>query len=483
MPKRSKVRLYEQIRKVHEREQLGIRALARRFGVHRREVRQALSSAVPPPRKRPQGRPCPKLGPYKALVDSWLEADRTAPRKQRHTARRVWQRLVEEKSAEVGESTVRRYVAEVRAAQELPLVQVAVPQDHPLGEEAEVDFGTASVYLAGLATEVQLFLMRLSASGRGYARAYLNEGQEVFLDGHVRAFEHYGGVPGRIRYDNLKAAVEKVLRGRNRIESDRFVALRSHYGFDTFFCIPGPEGAHEKGGVEGEVGRFRRRHLVPVPHVATLAELNDLLAAAMEGDDRRFVAERRLTVAEHFALEAEALRLLPEPFDYAALERFRVDRKSRVNVRGAWYSVPARLAGRRLEVRIGAEMIEVYDGRTVVASHPRSLKGEENLVLDHYLEVLALKPGALPGATALARARAGGGFGPAHEAYFTEARRRLGDRHGTKALIEVLLLHRTMANQAVVAGLEAALRVGVLDPAVVAIEGRRLAERSSSAPI
>ena len=129
------------------------------------------------------------------MIEGWLEADRSAPRKQRHTARRVWQRLVEEHGAAVGESTVRRYVAEVRRRREVPLVEVMVPQHHPLGAEAEVDFGTISVYLAGLSVEVQLFIMRLSASGRAYPRAYLNEAQEVFLDGHVRAFEHFGGVP------------------------------------------------------------------------------------------------------------------------------------------------------------------------------------------------------------------------------------------------------------------------------------------------
>jgi len=471
------VRLYEQIRRAHEREQLPVRALARRFGVHRRDVRQALASAVPPPRKTPEGRPAPRLGQWKPLIDGWLEADRLAPRKQRHTAHRVWERLVEEHGAEIAESTVRRYVAQVRSRQQLALVDVSVPQHHPLGEEAEVDFGEATVQLSGLPAVVHLFLMRLSASGRTYVRAYLNESQEVFLDGHVRAFEHFSGAPGRIRYDNLKAAVVRVLRGRNRIETDRFVAMRSHYGFDSFFCIPGVHGAHEKGGVEGEVGRFRRRHMVPVPRVDSMAKLNELLGTAAAKDDARFIASRRMTVGEHFALEAETLRRLPaEPFDYAALDSFRVDRKSRVHVRGAWYSVPARLAGRRLEARIGAETIEVFDGRTMVARHARSPKREENLVLDHYLEVLALKPGAFPGATALARAKASGAFGPAHERYWREARRRLGDRNGTRMLIEVLLLHRTMAHSSVVAGIEAALRAGALDPAVVAIEARRTAE-------
>jgi len=474
------VKLYEQIRKAHERENLSVRELARRFHVHRRDVRQALASAVPPARKRPE-RVAPALDGWKPLIDGWLEADRSAPRKQRHTARRVWQRLVEEHGAQVGESTVRRYVAEVRRRMDVPLVEVMVPQHHPLGDEAEVDFGSASVVLAGVPVDVSMFVMRLSASGRGYTRAYLNEAQEVFLEGHVRAFEHFGGVPKRIRYDNLKAAVERVLKGRDRIESDRFIALRSHYGFESFFCQPGIKGSHEKGGVEGEVGRFRRRHLVPVPHVASMVELNEVLAAGVAKDDRRFIAKRRITVAEHFALEADTLRPLPaEGFDVSVVASHRVDRKSRVSVRGCLYSVPAAHVGKRLDVRIAAESIEVLDGAAVVARHARARKGDEVLALDHYLEVLAIKPGAFPGATALARARAGGVFGPAHERFWAQARRRLGDRDGTRALIEVLLLHRTIPADAVVAGIERAHAAGSLDAAVVAIEARRTIEGAAA---
>jgi transposase len=171
-------------------------------------------------------------------------------------------------------------VGEVRRRQAVSLVEVTIPQCHAVGEEAEVDFGEISVHLDGILTVVHLFVMRLSASGEAFRRAYLNEAQEVFLDGHVRAFDAFGEVRGTVRYDNLKAAVARIMNGRDWAESERFVALRSHYGFKSFYCRPGIEGGHEKGGVEGEIGRFRRRWLVPVPRVRSMVELNELLADA-----------------------------------------------------------------------------------------------------------------------------------------------------------------------------------------------------------
>ena len=402
--------LYEQIRRDARVEGLPVRQLAERHRVHRRTVRQALASALPPPRKT-YARVAPVLDPWKPVVDAWLATDEAAPKKQRHTARRVWQRLVEEHGADVGESTVRRYVAEARRRRPVAVAEVKVPQTHPPGEEAEVDFGRVGFVLGGVPTEGWMFVLRLSASGKGFHRVYLNQAQEVFLDAHVRAFEVLGGVPGRIRYDNLKPAVARVLMGRNRVETERFVALRSHYGFDSFFCRPGLEGAHEKGGVEGEVGRFRRRHLVPVPRVASLAELNDAVTAGDRADDARRIFGRLVSVGEHFGAEAPHLRLLPaERFDAALALSARVDSKARVCVRQCFYSVPARYAGRRLDVRLGADHVEVADGPRVVARHERATgKGVEVLALDHYLEVLRVKPGALAGATALARARAARG--------------------------------------------------------------------------
>jgi hypothetical protein len=137
--------------------------------------------------------------------------------------------------AEIGESTVHRYMAEAKASRPVALAQVNVPQSHPAGEEAEVDFGQISFRLAGEQVIGRMFVMRLSASGKAFHRIYANEAQEVFIDGQVRAFEHFGGVPGRIRYDNLKPAVVRVLKGRDRKVTERFVAMRSHYGFDSFF--------------------------------------------------------------------------------------------------------------------------------------------------------------------------------------------------------------------------------------------------------
>lgn len=477
--------LFEQIRRARRLESgVSIRELASRFGTHRRTVRDALASSVPPVR-RPVVRSSPVLDGWKATIDGWLEADRKAPRKQRHTARRVWQRLVDEHDAQVGESTVRRYVAEARCGQPGVLADVKVPQTHPLGAEAEVDFGQVAFWLAGVETTGWMFVFRLSASGRGFHRVYLNQAQQAFLDGHARALEHMGGVPGRIRYDNLKPAVVRVLKGRDRAESERFTAMRSHYGFDSFFCQPGIEGAHEKGGVEGEVGRFRRRHLVPVPRVESMDELNELVARGDAADDRRWIAGRAITVGEHFEFEANTLSPLPvEAFDTTLLLTPRVDAKSRVCVRQCFYSAPVRFVGRRVDVRLGAETVEILDGPRVVAVHARLVaKGAEALVLDHYLEVLKIKPGALLGATALARARASGAFSVDHQHYWDAARRRLGDQAGTRALIEVLLAHRSLPADAIRHALRACDAIDAIDPDVVIVEARRAASTHTAAVV
>lgn len=472
----SRVEQFEQIRRDARIDGLSVRELARRHRVHRRTVRQALVAALPPARKTP-ARAAPVLGRWKALITEWLTADQRAPRKQRHTAHRIWQRLCDDYAATVAEPTVRAYVAKVRAELRRDISAVTVPQLHAPGAEAECDFGECYIDLAGVRTKVHLFILRLSASGRAFHWAFATQAQEAFFEGHVRAFASFSGVPQRIRYDNLKPAVLRVLRGRTRDEHERFVALRSHYGFDTCYCMPGSAGAHEKGGVEGEVGRFRRNSLVPVPQVASLGAFNEYVTAIDQRDDTRRIAGKRTTVGEDFAAEVAYLGRLPaEPFDVARLLSAKVDTKARISVRQARYSVPARLAGRRVTVRLGASTLDVLHDDQVVATHERTFqRGAEVLVLDHYLEVLARKPGALAGAKALAQARVGGVFTATHDAFWAEARRQLGDGEGTKALIEILLAHRYLDTTALHAGMVHALRVGSVDPAVVLIEARRAA--------
>ena len=308
--------LFATIRRDARVDGLSIRELAAKHRVHRRTVRQALASAIPPPRKIPM-RTSPRLEPFKAAIDEMLRGDLDAPKKQRHTARRILARLVDEHGAnDLSYSTVRDYVAkrrpEIAAEAGRPLEEGYVPQTHLPAAEAEVDFHDLWVILGGIKTKTALFTMRLSFSGRAAHRASLSQGQEAFLESHVYALERLGGVPtDQIRYDNLTPAVARVLFGRTRVESDRWTAFRSHYGFDAFYCRPGHEGSHEKGGVEGEGGRFRRTHCVPMPVVDSIEELNELLEAWDDADDRRRIGNRTNSVGADWAFERTLLRPPP----------------------------------------------------------------------------------------------------------------------------------------------------------------------------
>ena len=461
---RSRVELFEAIRRDRRwDESLSVRGLADRYGVHRRTVRQALAAAVPPERKAPV-RVVPRLDPARPLIDAMLRGDLEAPRKQRHTARRVHARLVDEHGlGEITYSTVRDYVRvrrpQIWAEAGRSAEQVFVPQTHEPGAEAEVDFADLWVVLDGVKTKTFLFTLRLSYSGKAVHRAFATQSQEAFLEGHVAALEALGGVPVvHIRYDNLKAAVSRVLFGRTRVENSRWVAFRSHYGFDAFYCQPGREGAHEKGGVEGEGGRFRRTHLVPMPSIASIAELNERLAAYDAADDARRVGHRTQPVGHDFAFEARLLRPLPaEAFEAGITLTPRVDRHARITVRQCQYSVPAadRPAGAGPAARHrGAGLGRAPPGRRPRKGHRARLAG----------------PGARP---------LPGGAGPQARGAAGRHRSRAGPRG--RVLVEVLLLHRHLPAAAVVAGLRAALAVGATSPEVVAVEARRAAASAMDA--
>ncbi|RLV77670.1 IS21 family transposase [Streptomyces rapamycinicus] len=464
--------------------ELSQRALAEKYGVHRRTVRQALLSAVPPPRKKPAPRVA-VLDPAKPWIDAMLREDANAPRKQKHTARRIYQRLAQEYDFDlVSYSTVCDYVLARRPQIEAEVLEGRrhltgmVPQVHLPGEEAEVDFADVWVRLAGQAVKCHLFTLRLSYSGKAVHRVYASQAQESFMEGHVEAFNVLGGVPTRhIRYDNLKPAVNRICTGRSRIESERWVSFRAHYGFDAFYCVPGEDGAHEKGGVEHEGGRFRRTHLVPVPEVATLEELNAKIAEIDAAEDERILAGKLTTVGFNFFTEADQLTPLPlEEFECGITLTPKVDRSSRITVRQCYYSVPARFIGQNVRVLLRGNELLVFERREIVARHPRlTRRGDFRDELDHYLEILLTKPGAMAGSTALVTARQNGSFTEVHEAFWAAARTAHGDAAGTRALIEVLLLHRRMPADVVEQGMAAAIRAGTTSADVVAVEARRAA--------
>lgn len=292
----------------------------------------------------------------------------------------------------------------------------------------------------------------------------------------IVAFEELGGVPTQhIKYDNLSSAVTRVIRGtRERTENDRWVLFRSHYGFDAFYCEPGIAGAHEKGGVENEVGRFRRTWLSPVPEVDSLDELNAMIRRWDARDDLRRITGRRTRVEDDYATERPLLQPLPaERFDPGLVLHPRVNKSSLITVRQAKYSVPAGLIDQQVRVSLRASEVVVFDGRVQVARHQRvTERFGESIDLDHYLEDLQQKPGALPGSTALAAARAAGSFTSTHDAFWQESRKVNGDAAGTRELIDVLLLHRSMRAVDVIAGIRAALTVGAVTADVVAVEAR-----------
>lgn len=402
----------------------------------------------------------PALGPWLATIDAILAGDRKAPRKQRHTAHRIYTRLVNEWGAKVGEPTVRRYVRE-RKRELFGMVEAMVPQMHEAGEEGEVDLYEAVIEFDDGEEKVDFFVMRGCHSGASFLWPLRVVDQQAFMEAHVEGFPHFGGAFRTMRYDNLKQAVRKILRGHDREQSERFKRLRSHYLFDAVFCQPGLRGTHEKGGVEGEVGHFRRNYLVPVPKVRDWHHLIEHCRSSMRADLRRNIDGRLETIGEALDRERPRLLALPDPFDSKRRLKARVDDKGRAVLLRNRYSVPVEFCGLLVEAELSSmEVVIRYQGPEI-ARHARLYgSGGDRLELDHYLEVLRYKPQALANSIPLHQAKANGSFPPAYVELFSRLRQRLGESEGARQMVDILFLHRRYGPAVGFAAVNAALGSG-----------------------
>jgi hypothetical protein len=322
--------------------------------------------------------------------------------------------------------------------------------------------------LDGERETLHVFTMRSMASGGAFHCAYHHATQQAFLEAHELAFHYFGGVFHRLRYDNLTAAVKRVLRGSRREETARFVAFRSHWRFESVFCRPGQEGAHEKGGVEGEVGTFRRNHWVPIPRAHDLADLNRQLLLACQADERRLLAGREQTVGAAMLLERpHLLPLAEEDFELAEVSVPVVTNLGTVKVRTNAYSVPVP-AGTRVEAKIWPARIELWHEGRCVAQHERCYgRQQEILELEHYLAVLERKPGALAGSKPLEQWRQQGRWPASYDQFWAGLMERRGQQAGTKEMIRLLQLGQRHGQDRLRAAIEEALTLGCRDGAAV----------------
>ncbi len=448
---------YELIRTAHFKYGKGVREIAREYGHSRKTVRKALKGMTPRYRREKEPHH-PVMGRYREMIDRWLIEDQKQPRKQRHTANRVYRRLATECDFVGGESTVRRYVRLRRADLGIGKNEPMVPMAYAVESGAEVDWGEIRLRIGDTVQKVKIFCMRSKFSGKIFVHAYPAERQEMFFDGHIRAFAFFGGIFSELTYDNLTVAVKKILRGRRRIEQDQFIKFRSYYTFDAKFCAPAK--GNEKGGVEGTVGYVRRNFFVPVPAFRSLDECNAWLIKKCQDHGTREKHRGGEIIDDlHDQQKSQLIPNQKKPFANVKLREAKVSKYQIVEVERNMYSVPSEYVGHRVHVHLGCWTVRIYVQNREVACHHRDFRRNHwNLNPFHYLKTLKRKTRAFDNARPLQIWKQN--WPPFYGVFLERLRRDLGERVGTQEFIDVLGFHEIYPMQRVENSIKQCVEMG-----------------------
>jgi transposase len=430
---------YSYIRTAHRVYDKKIKQIAREKGHSKNTVKKVLRGEYSGYKPRIE-QPYPVLGPYLSIIDQWLEDDKKRPKKQRHTAVRVFNRLKAEHDFQGAETTVRRYVREAKLRLGVGAPQVFIPSDPQAGVEGEMDWGRCIAILGGVETRLKLFCMRSKFSGKHFVRCYPCERQQALFDGHIHGFSFFGGVFPVLIYDNLTTAVQKIFRGKDRVLQASYDKLRGYYNFVPRFCNRGQ--GHEKGGVEGLVGYARRNYMVPVPEADSLEDLNRmLLESCLSYGDHR-IAGREHTVNQLYEEEKRHLLSLPDiPFSNLETAGGKVDKYATVVVDKNRYSVPTSYAYFKVNVVLYIDHVEIFYGGKKIASHDRLYGNNKwGLLPEHYLELIAQRPQAFESARVIRQWRPSWPF--CLERLLDKFCRKQGHTKGIKDFISVLMLYK-----------------------------------------
>ena len=441
--------VYARVRRAVQVDGMSIRQASREFGLARKTIRKMLQFALPPGYERKNPIVRPKLGPWVGVIDQILVDDRSQPKKQRHTAKRIWDRLKAEHSFTGGYTVVKDYVRLARLRQK----EVFVPLTHPPGE-AQADFGEALVVIGGVEQKGHFLCIDLPHSDDSFVMMFPAENTEAFLEGHNQAFAYFQGVPQTILYDNTAIAVKEITGDGERKPTEAFSGLQSHYLFEAKFGRPGK--GNDKGNVEGLVGYARRNFMVPVPRAASWEELNAQLLEQCRRRRTQKLWGHQETIAERFERDRERLLPLP-PAPYEACDQRTARASSQALVRYETndYSVPVEYGHRQVLVKAFVWELVIGCGTEVIARHARSY-GREEMIFNplHYLALLEQKSNALDQAAPLQ------GWHLPEE--FSELRRqmetRLGKR-GRREYVQVLRLMETFSVAEVGAAARQALQM------------------------